>query len=301
MNPVDDSPIERLQRALAAAAPPKAVLDALDGEPPEVGPGQLWRARRGTRTLLVLVSAADAAIIEVSPVTIGEVSDTDAVDLAPGTSALNAPLTVWLGMTRQVPMRTLEQYTGALTVNKGRGVLEAVAQARRADTPVGTAADPAAVTRAGILDTVEELTAAPLPSGTGELAAILKAAHVGTQELGALLAVPGFEVLKLRRGQRAISADEADRLAPVVNRPPGQLLESNPTPPEALLTWMSHPAQRPKITKLAEQKHIDEDTAFSHATFSTFALAARTAGDRTADSAWAALGQRYFQSVLNED
>lgn len=301
MSSHDDSPVGRLSRALAAAAPPKAVLDALAGKPPEVESGQLWQARRGNRSMLVLISAEDGATVEVSPVTIDEVSDSDSVDLSPETSVLEAPLTVWLGLTRWLPMRTLEQYTGDLTIDcPGDGVLAAIARAGRTGEAAVSPADPKVVFRAGMVDTLDELAATPLPSGTGELAGILRNAELGVQELGALLDVPGSVVLELRRGRRALSAEEAARLASAVGRDAEQLLGANPTPPEPLLMWMSRPAQRRKVIALAKMKDLDEDTAFSHATFSTFALAARTSGDRYAESAWAALGQRYFQSVLDE-
>lgn len=110
--------------------------------------------------------------------------------------------------------------------------------------------------------------------------------------------MPAATVLELRRGQQALSAEQAHTLAPVVGSDANVLLAANPTPPEPLVEWMSQPSQRPKVSQFANARHVDEDTAFADATYSTFALAARTAGDRDAVSAWAALGERYFQSAL---
>lgn len=296
------SSLERLSRALTAATPPRAVLDALVGDPPNVEPGQLWRARRANKSILVLLLSTPGGMsVEVSPVTIDEHSDPDAFYLSPDLSTLQAPLTVWLGLTRSVPMRTLEQYTGDLELDRSAdGVREAVVNAGRPGEAPASPADPKVVLRAGLVDALDDLAAAPVPSGTGELPEILKNSGLGPQELGALLEVPGSDVLELRRGRRPLSPEGAKRIASAVGRHAEQLLEANPTPPEPLLIWMSRPAQRQKVLALARIKNVDEDTAFAHATYSTYALAARTSGDRNAESMWAALGERYFQSVLHE-
>lgn len=296
------SPLERLSRALTAATPPRAVLDALAGDPPNVESGQLWRARRGDRSLLVLLlSAPGGPTVEVSPVTIDQDSDTDAVLLPPDASTLEAPLTVWLGLARWVPMRTLEQYTGDLELHRSDdGVRAAVVDAGRPGEASFSPADPKVVFRAGLVDSLDELAVAPVPSGTGKLAELLRNSGLGVQELGATLGVPSSVVLELRRGRRPLSVENAERLASAVGRDAEQLLAANPAPPEPLLIWMSQPAQRKKVLALARIKNLDEDTAFVHATYSTYALAARTTGDRDAESAWAALGEQYFQSVLHE-
>ena len=101
----DESPVGRLSRALAASAPPAAFLSALN-EFPEVAPGQLWRARRGSRTLLVLICAVDGATVELAPVTIDDGANADAVELPAAASELAAPLTVWRPLAASVPMRT---------------------------------------------------------------------------------------------------------------------------------------------------------------------------------------------------
>lgn len=308
MNSPDDSPMGRLSRALAAAAPSRAVLDALTGELPPVAPGQLWRARRGARSLLVLVSASSRATVDVSPVTIDEASDADAVNLPAAASTIAAPLTVWLDLTRTVPMRTLEQYTGHLTrtVNVvgggavGTDVLAWVARKGRPGAAVVAPTDPAAVFRARLVDTLDEFADAPVPVGSGELPSILKRIGIGRGELAALLLVTTGVALQVWRGLRALTVEEAERLAPRVDRDPEELLHANPAPPEPLLTWMSQPAQRRKVVALANKHKVDEDTAFTHATYSTLALAARATGDRDPDLMWAALGQRYFESVLEQ-
>lgn len=300
MNPRDESPRERLSRALAAAAPPAAVLEALNTLP-DVAPGQLWRARRGSRSALVLIIGVDDAIVDLVPVSVDDLSNADAVDLPAGASPLGAPLTVWTQLAASVPMRTLEKYLGALQLDHADAdVLGAVAGAGRPGPTAASAAEQSVVFAARMADTVEHLAAAPLPGGTGELPSMLKAAGVPMSELGSLLGVPSAIALELRRGERALSAEQARALAPALGRSEEDLLAANPTPPQPLVAWMSKPPQRRRVIALARAKNLDEDRAFAHATFSTFALAARAAGDREADSKWAALGERYFQSVLDE-
>lgn len=297
----DESPTGRLSRALAAAAPPRAFLDALADDLSEVVPGQLWRARRGSRSLLVLICAVDGAVVQLAPVTIDDGSNADAVDLPASASELAAPLTVWPYLSASVPMRTLEQYSGQLMLDyPGGDVLDGVIKAGRPGPATASATDPTLVLAARMLDTLDELATAPLPRGTGELPSLLKGAGLGVRELGELLQVPGAAVLELRRGQRAISGEQAQTLAPMVGRGEEELLAANPSPPEPLVVWMSRPPQRRRVAKLAKAKGLDEDRAFAHATFSSFALAARTAGDRDDESVWAALGERYFQSVLDD-
>jgi transcriptional regulator with XRE-family HTH domain len=292
--------VGRLSRALAAAAPPSRLLDALDALP-DVAPGQLWRARRGSTSLLVLVIGVDGAVVELAPITIDDGSNADALDLPSDASELGAPLTVWRTRVASVPMRSLEQYIGKLLLDHGGdNVLDAVIEAGRPGAAAVSATDPTLVVAARMTDQLAELAAAPLPGGTGELPSLLKASGLGVGELGQLLGVSSATVLELRRGQRAISAEQAQSLAPRVGADPESLLAANPTPPELLVVWMSRPPQRRRIVRLAQNRHVDEDTAFADATYSSFALAARSSGDRGAESAWAELGERYLQSVLDE-
>lgn len=296
----DEPARQRLSRALSAAAPPKAVLDALN-ELPEVARGQLWRARHDSRSALVLIVGVDGATVDVVPVSIDDVSNADAVELPADASALDAPLSVWAHMPASVPMRTLEQYIGAFLLDyPGGNVLEGVINAGRPGTAAVSAAEQSLVFAAGIADTLEQLAAAPLPGGTGQLPSILKATGLPVGELGSLLGVSSAIVLELRRGERALSAEQARALASALGRDEEELLEANPTPPEPLVVWMSRPPQRRRLIALAKAKSLDEDRAFSHATFSAFALAARAVGDREAESKWAVFGERYFQSVLDE-
>jgi hypothetical protein len=179
----------------------------------------------------VLISAADGVAVEASAVTIDEFSDADAVDLPPAASALSAPITVWLGLTRRLPMRTLEQYTGDVTVDSaGQGVLATVAKAGRRGEAAVSPADPKIVFRARMIDTLDEIEAAPIPQGTGQLASMLKDAQVPVSELGELLDVNNAAVLALCRGQRVLDAEQAARLAPRLGRKPRRAVGGQPGP-----------------------------------------------------------------------
>lgn len=296
----DESPRDRAARALAAAAPAPAFLDALNTLP-DVAPGQLWRARRGLHGLLVLVVAVDGAMVEVVPASVMEGSNSDAVDLPEEASVLRAPLTIWAALTASVPMRTLEQFNGSLLLDlPGGGVLNGVLKAGRPGPAAVSAAEESIVFAARLTDLLIELADAPLPGGTGQLPSLLKASGLRSAELSSLLGVDTSAALDLRRGQRALSAQQAQALATALGRDEQDVLASNPTPPEPLVVWMSRPPQRRRVIALAHAKGIGEDRAFADATFSALALAARTSGDADAESKWAALGERYFQSVLDE-
>jgi hypothetical protein len=296
----DDSPQARLLRALAGAGAPEAFRIAFTSPPPDPAPGQLWRARRGDTTVLILLVGIDASTAHVVPVTLDpDYSDPDAVVLPASASPLASALTVWLRLARELSVRVLDRYVGDLSLpgaaaDPGAAVIAAGTPGRQ----LFSAADPVVEYRARVVDEAAELAATPTLIGSGELAAILKTSDVAVADLVELLGVPLPRVLALRRGKAPLTFEQAQTLAPVLGLDADDLLAANPSPPSPLLARLARPQRRAQVVQLAATRDIAEDTAYETAAFAVFALAARTEGDTGGDAEWDARLDRYFESVL---
>jgi hypothetical protein len=288
----ENTPAARLRTALTAAVLPPTVRRAWTGRPPTPAPGQIWRARWGTTTQLLLILDAPSRSVRAVPVTLElEAADDSAALLGPDSSELGGPLVVWLGDATSLPLRVLDRYLGSVTI----GLPELTAAGR--GRPVLTAADERAVQRARLQDTLDAFVAARwAPEGTGGLKELLGASDV--RGIAQALQVPDRTVIALRRGKAALTPDQAERLAPVVHLPVEALLAANPPLPEELVADLDHPAYRAKVVALAERRGIDETQAWLTAGFAVAAVAHR----RTEGQApgWTERLDRYFAVVLDE-
>ncbi len=296
----EESPSGRLGRALAAAAVPDQLRQALAATPPDPRPGQLWRARRGDTVMLVLLNGAGGAAVDAVPVTMDPGFETeDAVVLQPDMSSLEVRLTVWLGLARTLPLRVLDRYVGAINLDSFGDPVGTVRAVGRPGRPAVSPVDPVLEYRARISDATALLATAPLTAGSGDLPKILAAAGVTASRLAQVLEVDLPMVLQLRRGQAALGPTQAERLAPFVGRGAEDLMAANPAPPASLVAQAAHPRRRGQVIALAQAKRISEDAAYTQVLFGTYALAARATGDTDTGQAWNARLDRYFELVLN--
>ncbi len=292
MSEAEGTPAARLRAALTAAALPPAVRRAWTDRPPTPAPGQIWRARWGTVTQLLLVLDAPSRSVRAAPVTLDvEAADDSAAVLTPAHTELGAPLAVWLADTTSLPLRVLDRYLGSALLDLRD--LPAAGRGR----PVLTPADERAVQRARLQDALDVFVAARwAPEGSGNLKELLGTSDV--KELAQVLQVPHRTVIALRRGKAALTPDQAERLAPVVHLPVEALLAANPSLPEDLVADLDHPAYRAKVVTLAQRRGIDETQAWLTAGFAVAAVAHRqTEGEKPA---WTDRLDRYFALVLDE-
>lgn len=292
MSEAEGTPSTRLRAALAAAALPPSVRRAWTGRPPTPAPGQIWRARWGAVTQVLLVLDAPSRSVRAVPITLDINAADDSAAVLPATrSDLTVPLVLWLGDAASLPLRVLDRFLGSLTVE-----LQELSTADRGH-PVLTAADERAVRRARLQDVLDFLVAARwAPDGDGNLKELLGTTDLKT--IAQVLEVPDRTVIALRRGTAALTPEQAERLAPMVHQPVEALLAANPSLPEDLVADLDHPAYRAKVVTLAQQRGIDETQAWLTAGFAVAAVAHRqTEGGAPS---WTDRLDHYFALVLDE-
>jgi uncharacterized protein (DUF2267 family) len=292
MSEADSTAAARLRATLAGAALPMSVRRAWTDPPPTPSPGQIWRARWGAVTQLLLVLNAPSRSVRAVPVTLDvAAADESAALLSATSSELGASLVLWLDDATSLPLRVLDRFLGSLTVG-----LEELPAADHG-LPILTAADERAVHRARLQDVLAVFVAARwAPEGTGNLKALLDT--VEPKILAQVLGVPDRIVIALRRGQTMLTPEQAERLAPVLHQSVETLLAANPALPEDLVADLDHPAYRTKVVALAQLRGIDEAQAWLTAGFAVAAVANRQTEGHA--QSWAERLDRYFELVLDE-
>lgn len=292
MSEANRNPGGRLRAALTTSALPPSVRRAWTEPPPALVPGQIWRARWGTVTQLLLILDTPSRSVRAAPVTLDvDAADDSSAVLLPTSSQLSVPLVLWLADAASLPLRVLDRFLGSLTV----GLHEL--SVATCGHPVLTPIDERSVHRAKLQDALDVFAAARwAPEGSGDLKTLLGPADSKT--LARLLGVPDRTVIALRRGKAALTLEQAERLAPLVHQTVDTLLKANPPLPEDLVADLDTPAYRAKVVTLARRRGIDETRAWLTAGFAVAAVAHRqTEGDAPS---WAERLDRYFALVLEE-
>jgi hypothetical protein len=282
----------RLRAALAAATLPSSVRLAWSGHLPEPAVGQMWRARWGSVTQVLLVMDASARSVRAAPVTFDlDMADDSAVILPAEASDLTLQLVVWTNDAMSLSLRVLDRFLGSLA-DDPREVLNAPR-----GRPVLTVADERAVSRARMQDALDVfLSARWAPEGVGTLNEVL--GKIDRKRLGDVLAVPDRVVIALLRGRNGVTPEQAERLAPVLKETPENLLAANPPLPEDLVADLDRPVYRAKVNALAHRRGVDEIAAWLTVGYSVAGVAHRqTEGDAPS---WREQLDRYFQAVLDD-
>lgn len=292
MSKADGAPAARLRAALAAAALPEQVRRAWLERPPIPAAGQIWRARWGALTQVLVILDASARSVRVAPVTVDPAgADDSAAIVPPGGSDLGVALVVWLGDATSVPVRVLDRHLGAVEIDLRD------AAGLQYGRPVLTAADDRGVHRARLQDTLDSfVTARWAPDGNGSLPDLL--GPIDPQRLIDALGGDQRSVIALRRGRAPITPEQAARIAPLTGQTVPALLSANPRLPEGLAADLDLPANRANVTSLALRRGIAETEAWLTAGYSVFAAAHRqTEGEAPS---WQARLDRYFAAALDE-
>jgi hypothetical protein len=286
--PDEDEPVaDRLLQLLQGIRLPEAVETAWTSPPLVPRPGQLWRAVNDDVARFVLVLVAGDGMIDVAPVTLDVERTTDEAYIAEaGLSDLEVPVAVWLRLRRPVERLVLDRYVGNVRV--------AVDEIRNLPTgpPVTSVLEDRAMERAVLADDMDELSAASAARAT--LVEIL--AKVPLPEMQAA----GFPVplaLQLRRGLRAVSEEQAERLAPLAGVSAATLLAANPPLPADLVRYLDSDVGRSFVEQYLEARGGETRLARLAVGYGAYALAARETDRDEID--WLARIQRYVQAVLS--
>jgi hypothetical protein len=269
--------------------------------------GDVWKVRWQEAVGAVLVTALerdrqfDGAVspgalvssLRVVPVSFDEVPDESAV-LAPAfTHDLGFDLCLWVDDEAEVPARVLECKVGHFTVPGVSGL-------PRGSRNWGPT-DPRTLARAHVQDLVDEMVDASWTPARGghevSISALLANADI-RRVAEALGSVPA--AMQLRKGQAWLTPEQAERLAPVLSRSADELLAANPALPDELVTVMDQPSVRLLVDELAEQRQLDEVTAWRRAAFGAYALAARE-HKLSAVPSWVGRVRAYFDATLPGD
>jgi hypothetical protein len=230
--------------------------------------------------------------VRAAPVTLdSELADDSAVVTSSDGSDLTVPLVVWLQDATSLPVCVLDRFLGAVHVD-----LRA-ASALQHGRPVLTAADERAVHRARLQDALDVFVAARwAPEGDGSLGALLGTAR--PQQIAQVLGVPNRMVIGLRRGERFLSPQQAELLAPLLHRSAGEVLAANPPLPEDLVADLDLPEYRARITALARRKGTDEIDTWRAVGYGVAAVSHRqTEGNAVS---WRDRIDQYFLAVLGD-
>jgi hypothetical protein len=297
----NEVPAAMLRLAERAAAPQALTAVELgrrfgDLQRIELQAGQLWRARWEDVGLLVLLLDVDGSSYWAAPVTIDPpVEDESSVVLAPATTVLGEPLTVWAGLAQQLPLRVLDQPLDVLSPDVV-AYIRSVAAGRTGQAPTGCRAgsrivsvfQPAAEVRAELQDDLEALAAASWlpqtnaevprqPGKIGDLRDLL-GDRPDLRALMEALNAPLPEVLDIIRGRRPLTPTQAEALTEVTGQPAEVLLASVGPLPDALVAEVDHPRWRPVVRRRARRTGQDEARARLELAYGTYALAARQTG-----------------------
>lgn len=257
--------------------------------PPEPAPGQLWRAVWKEVSRFVLVVRVEADGVFVAPVSLDPTLATDdAFLLAPGESDFEVPLAVWLGLTKPVPPRVLQRSVGQvhLTVE----VIRKSPQGR----PLVSVLEDRAMEVADLKDDMAELAAAAAADRT--LAELLSAVRLEAMRSAG---VPVPLALALQRGERPVSPEQAEVLAPLSGVSAAELLAANPPLPKEVVRQLDSKEGRVWVLRYAEARGLPQAEAREVVGYGGYALAARES--RSAPTDWLARIAQYVRARLGDD
>lgn len=286
-----------LELAKTTAAPPVLRSGApkasdVDSAEYEVRSNRLWTARWAGATILLLTlrESSNPRTVVAAPVTIEPgLEDQEAVVLDASTNELGLPMTVWLGLTREIPIRTLERPLGEVlagipgspgTIADVTDGTEHSAGARPGHGSYGDTS-PSAEKRAELEDLLDQWmgdleplsSEAEKPETDHE-----KLSFTLTQVMDALN-VPQRQAMNIIRGRQELTAEEIQQLAAHVGSTPDAISAVAEPLPSDLLLELEQPRWRYLVRTEAQTGKTDESDARLSVARQAFALAARQHGE----------------------
>lgn len=267
---------------------PAAVRASLNDERPPIMSGQLWRARWGEVSRFVLVLRIEGTHVFVAPVSVEpELATDDAHLLEAGETDFGVPTAVWLRLTTPVAAQVLQQRVGH--VHLPVDALPKAPQGR----PLVSALEDRAMERAVLADDMAEL--AQVPVADKSLSELLAPVAIETMHRA------GFSVplaLALRRGDRPLTPEQAELLAPLAGASVGELLAASPPLPSGLESDLDAVEGRAWVSRLADDLSVSEQEARNIVGYGAYGLAARETG--TSASGWAGRIEQYVRARLSD-
>lgn len=252
----------------------------------------LWTARWSGSTLLLLIihESSDPRKVLAAPVTMEPgLWDQESVVVDASANDLGVPITVWLGIAREVPIQTLERPLGGLPSE----TLETARRVSRshplpdAEHAIQQLTSTSAEQRAEMEDTLDRWIEdfQPLPSETPEQVTtqgtIQGKPSITLEQVMEALHVPQRKAMNIVRGSYQLSAGEARQLALHIGSSPDALSSIAEPLPNELLIELQQPRWRLLVRSEAESLKIDETAARLSVAREAFALAARQSGRDT--------------------
>lgn len=290
MNKSPDAAANLLKLAKITAASPivrssAAATPDIDSPQYQVHGGFLWLARwEGNSVLLLTLNEPSTPrTVRAAPVTIEPgLEDKDSVLLAAEVSALGLPLTVWLGLAQDVPIRALERPLGGVAANFSSRDLEQGAASLPAGTRIGASrfgSSPSAEKRAELEDLFEDWVQGLKPLPTLERTQKSKPKPPFTlRQVVDALEVPQRQAMDIVRGLRSLTPREAGRLAAFIGSTAEKIMATAEPLPTELLLEIEQPRWRHLVNSELKPDETDETLAQLRIARQAFALAARQSG-----------------------
>lgn len=286
-----------LELAKTNAAPPVLRSGApkasdVDSAECEVRSNRLWAARWAGATILLLTlrEPSNPRTVVAAPVTIEPgLEDQEVVFVDASTNELGLPMTVWLGLRREIPIRTLERPLGEVladipecpgTIADITDVTKKTPGARPAHGNYGDTS-PSTEKRAEMEDLLDQWMEdlEPLPSEAEKAKTNHEKPSFTLTQVMDALNVPQRQAMNIIRGRQELSAEEIQQLAAHVGSTPDAISAVAEPLPNDLLLELEQPRWRHLVRAEALSGKTDETHARHSVARQAFALAARQHGE----------------------
>lgn len=303
MNMTPNDSIERLLELAETTTTPAILRSRLseaaeiDSPEFEVRSNRLWSASSSGTTILLLTlnTPSNERTVLAAPVTLEPgLEDEECVLLEASTNELGLPLTVWLGLARKVPLRTLERPLGEISTvlaHTNGGVIESGPFLRlSAGVHVGRenfgSTWPSAEKHAELEDLLDEWMEElePLPSQPSNVQVKQQEVKPSLAQVMDALNVPQRQAMNIVRGRHPLTDDEAQRLAAHIGSTHEAISAMAEPLPTELLLEMEQPRWKNLVRSEQQSKKSNEIQARLSLAQQAFALAARQSGEGT--DAW---------------
>ena len=247
---------------------PRPLL-ALPPEAPEgFSRGQVWRLRWDHTTLMALIWNVHDNYLEVLPVTPEiQMADDSTVRLTADVTNGLGPVAVWVGLEAPVEFCVLDTYWGEIELEDVAVVRRCARLGKPMDelqvsvgSSITNAFDERYEYRAAVSEDMDAFRGASwvAKSGNMSLQDLITRAGVAMAEVMVAIGQPSTERLRILRGQRPFTPEEAQLLAPVLDSEPADVLAVNPALDPDLVSEMNLPRWKPHIIAASEDLSLSE-------------------------------------------
>ena len=280
-----------LMRRLSAMDWPTPSMDR-----PSPERGQLWRAAwEGSAGLVVISSSAVGRRVPVMVATADRVGDERTVAV---TTVNGMQVAVWVGISAEIMMFTLDHRLGDLTAESLAAVAATSEGSRLSEwAPITSVLDDRVLIRLGLQAQLREFASVEwipaVDEGSVPMAQQAEASGVTASQIAARLEIAPGAARRLLEGRAELTDDQRSVLSELMGPVPESSLRIN----DGLAAALDRPDNRPRLKLIADKDHDGDETAARRSYAErTMALAARHR--RTGEHNWAELAA---QALVDED